>query len=441
MTWDENIENGKTALANADYQKAETEFSKALEHAKASFAHTDQRIPETISCLAQALYRQKRFDQSEPLLKQAIKLHKALKTADIIKGIDTYTLACIQKFKGDAALSERNAKEGMRLLARDLQQLEVKNLIDSLASFIEPNGSSAAAELPDQVLSEQRSLSSATPKKEPSETKVQKTLTGRKPEPTEQQYEDWTSKFNAGLEMVNRTETAQIVAGYKQLHELLIHIYKTFPLPHPCAAETINGMALAASYLELFERAKNLYHLAIHDMEATLGPESLDTARIKLNLACLYKDQDDSSTGTYNADLYFRQSFDIFQKDPSMDQEWFNATAHAFTRMLEKARVEMEGYAELQKISNLEQQHKLEEAYQAGQELYNKLKKYFPQSSNCYVTLFKEQARILKKLGKTTEADMLLHGAEDIEKNKLEKAALKTILDSQLPPIPTPWNV
>jgi len=440
MTWDENIENGKTALANADYQKAETEFSKALEHAKASFTHTDQRIPETISCLAQALYRQKRFDQSEPLLKQALKLHKALNTADIIKGIDTYTLACIQKFNGDTALSERNAKEGMRLLARDLQQVEVKNLIDSLASFIEPNGSSAPAELPSQQEGKAEEKAEAS-KKASSEAKDENIPASRKPEPTEQQYEDWTGKFNAGLELVNRKEAAQIVAGYKQLHELLVHIYKTFPLPHPCAAETINGMALAASYLELFDRAKNLYHLAIHDMEATLGPESFDTARIKLNLACLYKDQDDSSTGTYNADLYFRQSFDIFQKDPNMDQEWFNSTAHAFTQMLEKARVEMEGYAELQKISDLEQQHKLEEAYKAGQELYNKLKKYFPQSSNCYVTLFKEQARILRKLGKTTEADMLIHGAEDIEKNRLEKAALKSILDSQLPPVPTPWNV
>lgn len=441
MTWDENIQNGKTALATADYQTAEAEFSRALEHAKASFTHTDVRIPETLSYLAQSLYRQKKFDQAEPLLKQALKLHKALKTGNFFKGIDGYTLACIQKFKGDKTLSERNAKEALLSLSRDLQQEEAKNLIESLASFVEPDGSPAPLDPSEQDKGKSEKTTPPESKEPAKEQAAENAAANKRPEPTEQQYDEWTSKFNTALELVNRNETAQIVAGYKQLNELLIYIYKTFPLPHPCAAETINGMALAASYLELFERAKNLYHLAIHDMEATLGPDSPDTARIKLNLACLYKDQDDSPTGTYNADLYFRQSFDIFQKDPGMDQEWFNATAQAFNQMLERARVEMEGYAELQKISNLEQQHKLEEAYKAGQDLYNKLKKYFPQSSKSYVTIFKEQARILKKLGKTTEADMLLHGAEDIEKNRLEKAALKSILDSQLPPIPTPWNL
>lgn len=425
MTWDEYIKNGSVALARADYRTAEAEFANALCVAKASFEHTDPRIPQTISCLGQAYFLQRKFDEAEPLLKQSIKLNTALKASDLQKGSDLYCLGCILKHRGLASKAEETFSEALPLIQRNLPQSEVLQLIAVLQQVISDAVPGAAASKP---VSPPRNVKELPPPLQ-------------RPQPTEEQYTEWANVLNAGLELINSEEQSQIIAGYNQLNDLLIHWYKTFLLPHPCAAETLNGLALAASYLGIFERAKNLFHLSIRDMEATIGPETLETARIKLNLALLYKDQDDSVTGPTNADLYFRQSFDIFKHDPGMDQEWFNATAQAFTIMLERSRLQVESYHEYDKIYELEQKHKLEEAAEAASRLHSKLKQYFPDSSPCYVRLFNDQARILQKLGRTAEAQLLRAGADRISQDKLEKIAMQRLLEDQLPPVPTPWDV
>jgi hypothetical protein len=130
--WKERIDEGVKALSNKNLVVAEGCFKTALEFARETFAHTDERIPQTFSFLGQALLWQKKIPEATEALRQSVRIARNLHYKSSLITTADYLWAYIDQSAEDAAERRKITYEALKrempapkleLLLKELNQL------------------------------------------------------------------------------------------------------------------------------------------------------------------------------------------------------------------------------------------------------------------------------------------------------------------------------
>jgi tetratricopeptide (TPR) repeat protein len=432
--WEEHIRAATEAMEKANYETAEKRLDAAMEEARDRFSHTDVRIPQTLCFMAQLYFKQNELDKAEKALKKAVKLNDALQEPDeTCQAMNLYTLASIEARTNRHNEAKRHFDEAFPLLQRTSTPQEIERLNADFRKLLNVSGAKTKAQKPQEKPAGKRS-------EQPKPTLGQQPAAAQNAATEDPQrlerFNSWTEDICEGLQLIESENMTVRMAGYASICEALQLAIEIFPEGHQNTGQTLNALALAAHYLDQVDQAEQLYLQALAVLEAYTGKDSLPVAQVKLNLATLYKESDRYGP----ADLYFRQSFYIIEKAPDLDEEWFNATASAFNLMLMKAQTEARAHQYIEKAIAAENAANLQEAANQLHEAYKLLRNHVDDSSEWYARVFSQQARILRKQGRATEAEQLQSGADKIARQNMEKQAMINHIASQLPQLPSiPW--